>query len=173
MGVTGGGGNSGECRGGYIMGAVPAPAPRMRPWGAPKHLEQIPTGLVLTWAPSLSFPSAWWHRLRVSHLHPAGGHDISEVGGTGGAQRPHHAVRGASRAPVPTDLSELSSCWWLRWEHGSSLLKSSWPQGLCLLGQLSVPLLLSSSGFSSYLLIYPKTQTQTPAFRAAPAGESL
>lgn len=107
MGVTGGGGNSGECRGGYIIGVVPAPAPRMRPWGAPKHLEQIPTGLVLTWAPSLSFPSAWWHRLRVSHLHPAGGHDISEVGGTGGAQRPHHAVRGVSRTPVPTDLSEL------------------------------------------------------------------
>lgn len=39
------------------------------------------------------FPSsAWWYRLRVPDLHPAGGHDISEVGGTGGAQWPHHTV---------------------------------------------------------------------------------
>lgn len=45
----------------------------------------------------LSFPSAWRHCLRVAHLHPAGGHDIPEVGGTSGAQRPHHAVRGTSR----------------------------------------------------------------------------
>lgn len=44
----------------------------------------------------LSFPSAWWHRFRVPHLHPAGGHDIPEVGGAGGAQWPHHAVRGTS-----------------------------------------------------------------------------
>lgn len=48
----------------------------------------------------LSFPSARRHRLGVPHLHPAGGYDISEVGGTGGAQRPHHAVRGMSRTAV-------------------------------------------------------------------------
>lgn len=67
------------------------------------RLEGFPGGFLLP-APSLAssehvpfyFPSAWRHRLRVPHLHPAGGHDISEVGGTGGAQRPHHAVRGMS-----------------------------------------------------------------------------
>lgn len=81
----------------------------------------------------LSFPSAWRHRLRVPHLHPAGGHDIPEVGGAGGAQWSHHAVRGTSR-PVwhPGDTGTREGPTEGRWRGlGQPLLLATGIRGSC------------------------------------------
>lgn len=110
----------------------------------------------------LSLPSARRHRLRVPHLHPAGGHDLSEVGGAGGAQRPHHAVRGRSRTAGAPTGTRGDTRGFQQGELGQLLLRLMGVKGGCSVAAAPEPLAWGRDPACA----------QPPARGSVPAGES-
>ncbi len=63
---------------------------------------------------SLVSHSSRRHCSRVSYLHPAGGYDLSEVGGAGGTQRPNHTVWGMCFPALYRTHIHFSHAVWIR-----------------------------------------------------------